>query len=382
MNYNPIHLLQTRNNDVISGNSDLETIYTIKNFPVFFGISENLLEDDKFADMNFQISKSTGMVQVNPLVDLKTVYQSSHNPGTIGQIWKKHHQALSEFLLKFNKNLILEIGGYSGILANNCIQQNEDINWTIIDPHVKQFNNNIKIDNSFFDENYKSETKYDLIVHSHLIEHVTDINSFLRTCHKNLTDDGYMVFSLPNFDMFIDKRLTNSINFEHTYFINEYFLSKLFRLNGFELIEKTYYYEKFNIFYCVRKCNSEETTFDQSKYSEYKNKFLEYFDDINIFIKNTNAEISNNDNVFMFGGHVTSQFLLAMGLDESNIEYLLDNDPNKQGKRLYGTNLIVKSPSILSEYERPTLILKNSSFDEEIKNQIFEINKTTKILTF
>jgi 2-polyprenyl-3-methyl-5-hydroxy-6-metoxy-1,4-benzoquinol methylase len=377
-----MNLQQYRNNDVISGQLDLETIFTIKNFPVFFGISENIIEDDKFVDMNFQISKSTGMVQINPLVDLNTVYQSSHNPGTIGQIWKNHHQALSEFLLKFNKNLILEIGGYSGILANNCIQQNKNIDWTIIDPHVKKFDINIKIDNSFFDENYKSEIKYDLIVHSHLIEHVTNINSFMRTCHENLSEDGYMIFSLPNFDMFVEKRLTNTLNFEHTYFINEYFLSKLFEMNGFELVEKTYYYKKYNIFYCVRKSTIKESTFDQSKYDEYKTKFLEYFDDVKNFIDETNNKISNNSDTFMFGGHVTSQFLLSMGLEERNITYLLDNDPNKQNKRLYGSNLIIKSPAILANYENPILILKNSSFDEEIKNQILEINKNTKILTF
>jgi 2-polyprenyl-3-methyl-5-hydroxy-6-metoxy-1,4-benzoquinol methylase len=377
-----MNLQQDRNNDVISGQLDLELIYTIKNFPVFFGTSENAIEDDKFIDMSFQISKSTGMVQINPLVDLNIVYQSSHSPGTIGQIWKNHHQALSEFLLKFNKNLILEIGGYSGILANNCIQKNKNINWTIIDPHVKKFNNNIKIDNSFFDENYKNETKYDLIVHSHLIEHVTNINYFLNTCHKNLNEDGYMVFSLPNFDLFIEKRLTNTLNFEHTYFINEYFLSKLFEMNGFELVEKKYYYKKYNIFYCVKKTTIKQSTFDQSKYNEYKTKFLEYFNDVKNFIDKTNNEISDNSDVFMFGGHVTSQFLLSMGLEEKNITYLLDNDLNKQNKRLYGSNLIIKSPTILANYENPILILKNSSFDEEIKNQIFEINKNTKILTF
>jgi 2-polyprenyl-3-methyl-5-hydroxy-6-metoxy-1,4-benzoquinol methylase len=375
-------LVYKRDEDVISGQADLELIYSIKNFPVFVGISEDNIQNDKFVNMNFYISKSTGMVQLNPLVNLNTVYQASHNPGTIGQIWKNHHQALSDFLLKFDKNVVLEIGGYSGILANKCLQKNQNIIWTIVDPHVKQFDNKIIIDNSFFDENYESAVKYDLIVHSHLIEHVTNINSFLSTCHKHLSEDGYMVFSLPNFDMFIDKRLTNAINFEHTYFINEYFLSKLFELHGFELVEKSYYYKEFNIFYCVKKCESKTTDFDQSKYEEYKTKFLKYFEDIINFVKKVNSEISNQDDVFMFGGHVTSQFLLSLGLKESKITCLLDNDPNKQNKRLYGSNLIIQSPTILADYDNPILILKNSSFDEEIKAQILEINKNTKILTF
>ena len=84
----------------------------------------------------------------------------------------------------------------------------------------------------------------------------------------------------------------------------------------------------------------------------------------------------------MFGGHVTSQFLISLGLDQNKIKYLLDNDPNKQEKRLYGTNLQIKSPSILKNYDNPVLILKNSFFDEEIRKQVLEINESIKILTF
>jgi CO dehydrogenase/acetyl-CoA synthase epsilon subunit len=50
--------------------------------------------------------------------------------------------------------------------------------------------------------------------------------------------------------------------------------------------------------------------------------------------------------------------------------------------RLYGTELIIKSPEILSKYNNPILILKNSSFDEEIRDQVFKINSSINILSF
>jgi len=57
---------------------------------------------------------------------------------------------------------------------------------------------------------------------------------------------------------------------------------------------------------------------------------------------------------------------------------LLDNDPNKQGKRLYGTNLQVASPKILADVENPVIILKAGVYNDEIKKDIVEnINKKT-----
>lgn len=379
---NKMDLTYYRNSDVITGSEDLENIYTIKNFPVFMGATEQPYEEDQFVDMCFQVSKSSGMVQINPLVNLNVVYQSSHNPGTIGQIWKDHHKALSDFIMEFDKKTILEIGGYSGILANHCLSSNPEINWTIIDPHVKSFDEKIHVINDFFDEKFSSSFQYDLIVHSHLIEHVIDIKSFMSTCHKNLNDNGYMIFSLPNLNLFIEKKLTNCLNFEHTFYIDEFFLSKLFEIHGFELINKKYYDRCYSIFYCVKKSSNFKTVLDDSKYDEYKNMFLKYFEDINNFIIDANKKFETEKDIFVFGGHVTSQFLLCLGLDKDRITYLLDNDPKKQDKRLYGTDLIIKSPEILSNYQSPLLVLKNSLFDEEIKQQILKINKDVRILSF
>ena len=49
-----------------------------------------------------------------------------------------------------------------------------------------------------------------------------------------------------------------------------------------------------------------------------------------------------------FGAHIFSQYLIMLGLSTKNIKYILDNNKDKQNKRLYGTDLIVKSPKSLT----------------------------------
>jgi hypothetical protein len=78
---------------------------------------------------------------------------------------------------------------------------------------------------------------------------------------------------------------------------------------------------------------------------------------------------------------VFAQYLLAMGLNAEKIVCLLDNDTKKQGKRLYGTNLNVLSPRVLSDVDRPIVILKAGVYSEEIKSDILDnINKSTMFL--
>ena len=74
--------------------------------------------------------------------------------------------------------------------------------------------------------------------------------------------------------------------------------------------------------------------------------------------------------IYIFGAHVFSQYLIGFGLITDRIICLLDNDINKHGKRLYGTNLMVQSPNILAEDNCPVVILKAGVYNDEIRDDI------------
>lgn len=58
---------------------------------------------------------------------------------------------------------------------------------------------------------------------------------------------------------------------------------------------------------------------------------------------------------------------------------ILDNDANKHGKRLYGTNLFVRSPIILKGKCSANVILRQGVFNDEIKENILNnINKNVQ----
>ena len=107
---------------------------------------------------------------------------------------------------------------------------------------------------------------------------------------------------------------------------------------------------------------------------EYYEKQIAYLN--NILRKSTKE-------IYLFGAHLFGQFLIFNGLDISRISCILDNNPAKQGRRLYGTSLFVKSPKILKDKKDALVILNAGIYNDEIKKDIIEnINDKVEIINF
>lgn len=369
-----------RNFDVISKNEDLEKLYTFKDFPVFFGCTLQDKSKDIFYDLNVYISISTGVLQINPTLSLDLVYQNSHNSGVVGKIWESHHRSFSDFIHSFSPTSILEIGSGHGKL---CELNKEKINWTMIDPNPIYKNNipaNI-IKEYFTDEINLTNINFDTIVHSHLFEHVYDPNLFVKTLNYKLKIGEKVIFSIPNMNKMLQKKFTNTLNFEHTYLLTEDYVKYLMINNGFKLISMEYFGE-FSIFYAWEKTDRiQKYILKNTLYSIHKNLYLEYIDFHLNLVNEYNKILSKYDKYYLFGGHIFSQYLIQFGLSTDNLVCILDNDIEKQGKRLYGTNFQVSSPSILKNEDIPIVIVRAGSFTEEIKMDIINnINDKTIFL--
>jgi SAM-dependent methyltransferase len=52
--------------------------------------------------------------------------------------------------------------------------------------------------NGFFPEVLSSSDKFDVITFNDVFEHLPDVNKSIAACHRHLTDNGILVFNLPN----------------------------------------------------------------------------------------------------------------------------------------------------------------------------------------
>ena len=115
-----------RNHCVISNNKDFDLLYSFKNFPVLMGCVDHPSEMDIRTDMNWWICKSTGSLQLNPLIPLDVLYANSHGSGSTGKLWMQHHKEFAKFIYDYNVNNALEIGSGHGILSKNYLKIHPD----------------------------------------------------------------------------------------------------------------------------------------------------------------------------------------------------------------------------------------------------------------
>ena len=375
-----------RNRDVILNQKDLVNLYSFKKFPVFMGCTDQNKELDLLEDMNWSISKESGTIQLNPLLPLEVIYKEQHGSGCVGDLWNQHHSAFAKFVHFFNFKTVLEIGGLHGILSKLYQDLDETIDWTIIEPNPIPVNGvTAHFIKGYFDDQFTFDKQADAIIHSHVLEHIYDPHIFLNHISNFLTDGKYMLFSLPNLQEMLKRKYNNVLNFEHTIFLTEPYIEYLLSKYHFRVIKKEYFKEDHSIFYaCIRDSRVHSSDLSKGLFEYNKTLFLEYTNYHHQLIDELNSKINTlqkNQKLYLFGAHIFSQFLISFGLNVNRIECLLDNDFKKQNKRLYGTDLKVFSPKILSKDNNPVVILKAGVYNQEIKKDILEnINSNTSFL--
>ena len=372
----------SRENSVIDNNENLEHLYTFKNFPVFFGCVNTSFIEDLYADMVWKIDPLTGIIQLSKLIPLEILYMEQHVDAT-GSTWKKYNQDFANYVLASSKGNILEIGGGSGKIAKLILKKRNSVKFYAIEPNpLFEEQENLKIIKSFFNKGLKEKinSKMTTVIFSQVLEHAYNPEEFLFEINEFLEEGGKLVFAYPNLEHWFSEKYTNAINFEHTMLLTDYFLDYLLSKTGFEILDKTKY-NNHSHFYTVVKTKTISFISIENQYNHYKKMFNDFIDYHIKMVNDLNNKIHSKGEIFLFGAHIFSQFLIQFGLDQNKIEFILDNSPLKQDKRLYGTELKVKSPSCLRNCESPTVILKAGIYNEEIKKDILEnINPYVKFI--
>lgn len=359
-----------RDKCLLKQKNDIDELFCFNEFPIYMGCVETDVSDDIFLDMRWGVSNHTGLVQLMELIPLDILYSKHHNPGTTGKTWEDHHFKFSELIKTTQFKNLLEIGGATGTLFKHFLNTDENFDWNVLEPsgvfNIKDYR--VSVIKDYF-ENFSPSTKYDVVVHSHVLEHVYDPMSFIKKVRDVLVDGGYQYISIPNMRYWLSKGYTNALMFEHTYYIDEYVLEFILNNNGFVVDEKVI--DEHSIMIKARKINK---IIECDWNFEYSKKIFEnYYKKLQLDVEDVILKVKEKS-VYLFGAHIFSQMFIKMGLDENKIISILDNNSEKQGKRLYGTKLMVNSPKILKDVESPIAIVRAGAYTKEIISDIIDIN--------
>ncbi len=370
---------QTRNSSVLTNEDRLETLFNFPNFPVYAGCVSSSKTDDNLLDLQVDICKDTGILQLKHVPPIDQVYLFAHNDA-IGKTWQEHNEQFANFIMKFKLTKILEIGGGSAKLAKICLQKNKSYDWTILDPNpLYEDESTIHSIKEYFSSDIKFEENFDMVVHSHVIEHTFNPQQFLNDISKHLVPGNLHIFSFPNMLVWLQKKYLNCMMFEHSIFLIEDYLDIMLKKTGFEIIEKFYFKDDHSIFYATKFTGNPIDEDFPNLYRKNKALYSEFIKYYQNFVKDVNSKMKDfPGKIYLFGAHLFSQYLLSFGLDQNNIDGVLDNSSLKIGKRLYGSKLTVFHPEHIKN-EKCAVILKVGSYHDEIIQQLKQINPSIEV---
>jgi 2-polyprenyl-3-methyl-5-hydroxy-6-metoxy-1,4-benzoquinol methylase len=266
----------------------------MRNCPICGKLSENLnhlkniklsLVDDiilnnvlnvKLCDVcNFYFSDSC-----NTQEDYNNYYMKFNNYNHQNYCQDKDLNSADFICKNINKNetkTILDYGSGNGALANLLSEK-------FI---VEQYDIGMETNNK----------KYDLVILSHVLEHIYDLNNFINEASKNINENGLLYIEVPNADFyeeFINICPLQEINIEHINFFSKYALNKLLINNGFHCshLQDDYFMlndMKYHVICGIFKKNGDNKSFEKylnhgiNKINSYKFDILKKYDKIYVY---------------------------------------------------------------------------------------------------
>ena len=210
---------------------------------------------------------------------------------------------------------------------------------------------NVDIDKLIVKDFFRGETeKADFIICRHVLEHVPTPRDFIYLIEKCLTEDGTMYFEFPDLDWIIKNKAFFDFFHEHRSYFTKKSASVLFNSFGFQDIVFNYGLGGQYFQLEISRGIGQITRFIKEKMADYK------------------RTADNLDNFAVWGaGAKGLVFLNRMNISRDKCKYIIDINPNKQGKFVAITGQEIVSPEILGKEKIDTILIMNPIYGEEIK---------------
>lgn len=366
-----------RKNCIFCNNILNETYFKndYENYVAHYQVDINTnINDNINIPFNIYICSNCKTVQNKYLGDLSEIYKTNHADST-GTTMINLHKLNKEFILKHLENInnIIEIGSSKGVLADNILEDIK-LDYYIIEPSFFGDRNNKIIIDDFYENIDDSSINANTIIISHVFEHFYEPNEILKKINKNNNIRNFFLV-WPDLEYYINNNALHVLNTEHTFYIDNDFLIKVFESYGFLLKDKIFYNGHSVLFYFNRETINYELDSQILINFENKNYSLDLFYG-NIFknIEKCNTLLNENINYkkYIWPASIHSLYLFIFGLNENSLNGLLDNSLNKIGKKMYGTELeIISFNKIIENNDENTFIIINGGvFNIEIENKL------------
>ena len=352
----------------ICHHTEFETLFSLPHFPIM-AISNDLVTESYY-DYHLIVCNECKCLQLKYLVDPSVLYSDIYMNATFSPSWTDHHTHFSNFILSnTNERVFLEVGANKGDLFK-CMKNVRDVEFMTLDmfkhdelPHEIKF---IEGNCETFDFTGLSN-----VILSHVFEHLYSPLTFI----KNIRTAGVqnVFISIPNFDMLVQEKSLLTIHSQHTFFCGFDYIIYIFSLYNYTC-DTSYSYNgnfKSTMFKFVLDPAALPTNLPSIDIQLYRNIYVDKIQQIG------SVEIPENSYIMPSG--IYGQIYYYVIKNKDRILGFLDNNSQRHGKLLYGTNKMVYSPSSI-DYNTATIIICNCPYKDEIVSGLKQLCASIRIL--
>jgi len=245
----------------------------------------------------------------------------------------------------------------------------------------------VKFIQDFYSDRYKNY-KANLIVCRHVLEHIQNPKGFLNTIRQTIGNqpDTCVFFEVPNALYTFHRLFVWDIIYEHCSYFIHISLSRTFSSCGFHVCKLTEEYE--GQYLCIdalpSKQNAPDSEHEQHSEVDRIARDIESFaSDYRKKVKKCRRKIEQIEGkgqraVVWGAGSKGVTFLNVF--KNSQIEYVVDINPRKQGMYIPGTGQKIVPPEFLRDYKPDIIIVMNPIYRSEIRELTNKLGLTTRFV--
>jgi hypothetical protein len=242
----------------------------------------------------------------------------------------------------------------------------------------------------FYGERY-ADTQGDLVVCKMTLEHIPDVGDFVGTVRRSVGEDPNTVvfFQIPNAHYVLGDVAFWDIYYEHCSYFTRGSLARLFRRNGFDILDLWTAYDDQYLMIEARPAAGEpdpaplpaeespeetlaEVAYFVANYAAKRDEWRAILDKM---------KAAGQKVVLWGGGSKGVAFLTTLGLTLDDIAYAVDINPIKTGTFMAGTGQEIVAPEFLRTYQPDAVIIMNPVYRDEISRDLSAMGLSPDIYT-
>jgi novobiocin biosynthesis protein NovU/D-mycarose 3-C-methyltransferase len=337
--------------------------------------------------LSVQLFQGSGLSCLTELIPKEELFSHYLYKSGVSKPYISHCSQMYDYLDKYVNleygGIVVDIGGNDGSLLNEFKKKNGTLTLINVDPCIEFADENmregISYHNAFFGEEVVLPAKATLIISTNVFQHNWDIRSFVKGVHENLDTNGIWCLEFPYWLTTILTDNYDQVYHEHVYYYILSSLLTLFKQEGLKVINVSYHPIHAGTLRVI-SAKEESSLVADSSIDSFLN--LEQLMTESFYIKWGNSiqtKISEcedfikgfvhvyNARIFGFGAAAKGCiFLNTCHLTDTDMPFVIDDTPEKQGMFIPGTGIEIVSRDILKKWHPNYILILAHNFKDYI----------------